>query len=245
MTLDVLQDKFRSLWARLGAQSGAAGEFDVLQRCYGNPSRRYHTLDHIASGLDVMAEAGAAIVEPDLVEFAFWYHDIVYDTTAKAPANEQMSANVASAVAYRAGFGAVTIRRVADLILLTTHQTPTTDPAACALLDVDLSSLGATAEEYEANEQNIREEYRWVPEQKFWSARTAILKSIFSRPWVYYTDWFRNRFEESARRNILGSIRRGDDEEKVAIQKQRKTTGRIRDLPDFDFGQAFGGGKKP
>ena len=73
-------------------------------------------------------------------------------------------------------------------------------------MDIYLSILGREPPEYDAYEQTIREEYKWVPGPIYRKKRIEILESFFSKPFIYFTSDFRERFEASARKNLQRAV---------------------------------------
>jgi predicted metal-dependent HD superfamily phosphohydrolase len=76
------------------------------------------------------------------------------------------------------------------------------------LVDVDLWILGAAEERFEEYEGQVREEYGWVPGPIYRRKRRAILESFVSRPTIYSTGRFIERYERQARANLARSIAR-------------------------------------
>src|SRR5438270_2636886 len=114
--------------------------FSRLAEAYASPERYYHTLDHLADVLDVIAEF-RGFVQLSVVELAAWFHDVVYDTHAAD--NEEKSAAWAGVTLGPLGLPPNVIERTQGLILLTKrHKAPADDMAAAILLDADLAILG-------------------------------------------------------------------------------------------------------
>lgn len=90
--------------------------------------------------------------------------------------------------------------------MATKHTTIPIDPDIQFLVDIDLSSFGQSESKFDKNGQQIRKEYDWVPEDAFVAGRSAILKSFLDRPNIYATQFFRNKYETQARRNIARSL---------------------------------------
>ena len=61
------------------------------------------------------------------------------------------------------------------------------------------------AEEYE---RQIRLEHRHVPQSLYQSVRKKDLRDWLLRPQIYWTEWFRSRYEAAARSNIQRALRR-------------------------------------
>ena len=87
-----------------------------------------------------------------------------------------------------------------------THSLPIDDPQS--LVDIDLSILGGDAERFDEYEVQVRQEYAWVPGRVFRRKRREILEGLLTRPSIYGTSWFQQRFEASARSNLQRSIAR-------------------------------------
>ena len=75
-------------------------------------------------------------------------------------------------------------------------------------MDVDLAILGAAESRFDEYERQVREEYAWVPENRFQSGRRSVLESFAGRESIYRTEPFRVRFETRARENIARSLAR-------------------------------------
>ena len=54
-----------------------------LSALYSAPSRHYHGMDHIRALLDLARQYRVEMADPEAVEAAIWFHDVVYDSRAK------------------------------------------------------------------------------------------------------------------------------------------------------------------
>lgn len=178
---------------------------DELFGKYSEPHRAYHTLEHIAECLEVFAAMRALAADADLVEFAIWAHDIIYDTHRDD--NERLSAEWARRALLDAGLPSARAAQAHALVIATAHVAPPADADSQLLVDVDLAILGASRKRFEEYERAIRREYSWVPEQVFRTRRTEILERFLQRPTIYTSAWCRERFESAARENIERSLR--------------------------------------
>ena len=126
-------------WLRLFPGTDPA--FADLVARYGEPSRHYHTLDHIRA---VLGHVDALWPDAPLaLELAAWLHDVVYDS--RAADNEERSADYARALLPALGVAESTIDETARLILLTrSHEAGPGDRAGQTLLDADLAILSAS-----------------------------------------------------------------------------------------------------
>ena len=142
--------------------------------------------------------------QPNQIEMALWFHDAIYDPKAKD--NEQRSAELCRRTAKEAGLPEAFVRKVYDLVLATQHHGAPEGGDARLLVDIDLSILGRPREAFDEYETNIRKEYHFVPQDRYRSARSAVLRSFLSRPSIYSTDFFRQKYESRARANLERSL---------------------------------------
>ena len=200
------EQRWAALWQRLGAQGDANAVYDDLVARYSEPHRAYHTLEHIGHCLDEFEQVRHLATNPDAVELALWYHDAIYDTKTKD--SEERSAALAVEEARNASLPDSFGQSVANLIMATKHTTAPTDPDVQLLVDIDLSILGQTGDKFDEYERQVRKEYEWVAEDAFVAGRSSILKSFLDRSTIYSTQFFRNKYETQARRNIARSLAR-------------------------------------
>lgn len=193
-----------ALWTRLGARGDPLAVHDELVRAYCEPHRAYHNLRHIDDCLRQFEPARKLAAEPDTAEWALWFHDVVYAPRAKD--NEEKSADESRRACRAAGLPESFERRAGELILATKHDALPITPDAQLVVDVDLSILGRAAEEFDAYERAIRQEYGWVPDLLFRPGRAKILRAFLERPRIYSTAWFGDRYEAQARSNLERSL---------------------------------------
>ncbi len=188
------------MWTGLGAGgNGATPRADVLGR-YSEPWRKYHTLQHLAECLSQFTPASHLAARPAEVEAALWFHDAVYEL--RSGDNEERSAHLAQSVLASAGVSSEAVSRVIALVLATKHHTAPAQPDAQLLVDVDLSILGSTPARFAEYEQQIKEEYSFVPEGTFRQKRREILTAFLARPRIFSTEHFFVRLESQARANL-------------------------------------------
>jgi predicted metal-dependent HD superfamily phosphohydrolase len=92
--------------------------------------------------------------------------------------------------------------------MTTRHDAVPSGADAESLVDVDLSILGAPPGRFDEYEQQIREEYAWVPDFVFRRKRAEILEGFLARPAIFSTAHFRSRYERQARENLARSLRK-------------------------------------
>jgi predicted metal-dependent HD superfamily phosphohydrolase len=196
--------RFSNLWQKLGAKNNPQPLFEQLVASYAESQRAYHTLTHIHDCLAQFDQAITLAQHPAEVEAALWLHDAIYNPGASN--NEELSADWATTILTQGHVPAATIDRVCRLILATRHKSLPENGDAALLVDIDLSILGRDAATFERYEQQIRQEYRFVPEQDYREGRCAILASFLSRASVYQTPFFREHYESRARENLSRSV---------------------------------------
>ena len=173
--------------------------FNNLVARYNEPSRHYHTLEHITKGIQTYTQLFHNL-PPMLELFAWLYHDAVYETTRSD--NESQSAAVFMKDASALGFTMDEVDRIVQLILATD---PSAEPLS-VVNDIDLAELGATPEQFDANTANIRKEYHWVEPEVWRKGRAAILTQLLKRDKLYVTETFANRFDFQAKENLKRAI---------------------------------------
>lgn len=207
---DALDPALIRSWTRLWGGLGASGDGvllrDQLVAAWSEPQRRYHTVRHLLDCLALLEPALHLAEHPAEVEIALWFHDAILDLKAKD--NEARSAEWAEQALSAADIASDVRGRVHDLIMATRHDAQPVATDAKLLVDIDLAILGADAERFDEYEVQVRQEYAWVPALLFRRSRREILTGFLARPTIYGTDWFRERFEASARRNLARSIAR-------------------------------------
>lgn len=176
---------------------------DVLGR-YSEPHRHYHTYQHLAECFAKVQDIISLAQHPAEVNVGLWFHDVIYDTQRYD--NEERSADWARHTARDLGVSAESAQRIYDLIMVTRHAAEPVGIDAKVLVDADLSILGAEPARFLEYETQVRNEYAWVPDAIFRSTRARILKDFLSRPYLFCTAHFRERYEAQARRNLQHSL---------------------------------------
>ena len=201
-----VDERWFAPWAALGVPHSATLQqlhADLLGR-YREPQRHYHTVQHLDECFEHWAEIRAHAAHPAEVELALWFHDAIYDTHRSD--NEALSAALARDAALGLGVPHESAQRISDLILCTRHAVEPEGVDAEALIDVDLSILGAAPARFDQYEDQVRREYAWVPQETFCKRRAAILTQFLARRYVYATGIFRERYERRARANLARSL---------------------------------------
>lgn len=188
----------------LGIAMPVSDYFNELVQRYSESHRAYHTLLHIDECLAHFSAIRHLTDQPHIVEVAIWFHDVIYDP--KRSDNEAASAVVATTFCQEYGMALATITQIGQLILFTKHDRSPPAGDGALLVDIDLAVFGATATRFDEYEQQIRDEYAWVPWSTFCQKRVELLQQFLARPSIYQTAYFQERFESTARRNLEHSV---------------------------------------
>lgn len=188
--------RFVAVWSRSGGIDGEAVHASLLRQ-YAEPLRRYHTLQHIRRCLRDLDWARLLVPDPDAVELALWFHDVIY--VPGAPDNELRSADWFQGMAQ----GRIAAsERVRDMILSTTHRFVPADRQACFTADIDLADLACERACFVRDEALLRAERPDLDDAAYDRSVRAFLSTLSAREHVYHTEVFRSRCEEQARANL-------------------------------------------
>jgi len=174
---------------------------------YQNETRHYHSLAHILDCIRNMQDVLHLVHDQSTLRFAIWFHDCVYDATRDD--NELRSAVEAVKRAAHLGYSVEFAAKVHRLIMATTHNQETHPPQTRdeeLMCDIDLVSLASPREQFMENTRLIRLEYAHVSDEMFYPARKAIFQKFLKRPNIYYTQYFREKYEELARANLINAV---------------------------------------
>lgn len=142
--------------------------------------------------------------DKDLVDFAIFYHDIIYNVLRKD--NEARSALLAVKRLKELGLSPQQTETVKGYIEATqTHTIPAgiQNPADLSLfLDFDMSILAADWELYLAYTQQVRKEYRVYPDALYKPGRRQFLEKCLQSPAIFHTPLFKAQYEATARANM-------------------------------------------
>lgn len=173
---------------------------------YAEPHRRYHTWSHIGACFDAIERiVGDRSQE---VALALLYHDAVYDPLARAGDNEERSAALLMDEGKRTGVDVEILKKACTMILATKHDAVPETEQACAVVDADLSILGADEETFDRYDEAIREEYAVVPDAAFATGRAEVMRRFLGREHIFATKAARDLWEAQARKNIARCLGR-------------------------------------
>ncbi len=190
-------------------------EEDVIGH-YFKYYRHYHTFDeHILPGLHLLKYLNSIkrlIEQKELVELAWWYHDVIYIPGSSH--NEVLSADKARFDCIQLGFGETIANTVDTLVTATRHSGTRiwTTQDEKIIHDLDLVVLGSEPKDYDRYAKLIRKEYSFASEEDFTRGRLHILDdfvggdcreiSANQRKDIYLTEYFQDRYEKRALENL-------------------------------------------
>lgn len=76
------------------------------------------------------------------------------------------------------------------------------DPDAALFIDADLSILGKSPPVYNSYSKQIRQEYAVYPDTLYLPGRKKVILHFLEMPRIYKTDFFYEKYEEQARKNL-------------------------------------------
>jgi predicted metal-dependent HD superfamily phosphohydrolase len=178
------------------------------------PNRQFHNLKHLIEVLTRAEELGREAHDPHLVRLAAWYHGAVFDalkyriSAQSGGEDETASAQVAFDELSMLGVPTSKVHRVADLVHMLLHHTPSADDLdAAALSDADLAMLATEPQKYRTYTKLVRAEYADVDDEEFLRARAAILTRLLARKALYHSPLAQS-WEVAARENITAELQR-------------------------------------
>ena len=197
------KDRWKLLMKAMGFEP-SLDYYDALKTAYTEKHRFYHTTQHIKAMLNHFDAVIEFVERPDEMELAIWFHDAIYKTLSKT--NELDSAKWAQSFLEKQGYDKAGIERIFNLIMATLHNGKLKTNDEKIIVDIDLAILGTPTEVYDKFERNIRKEYKLVPSFIYRKKRKQLLQSFLNNDSIYNMDYFKNKFENTARENIHRAI---------------------------------------
>jgi len=181
---------------------------DRARAAYETSGRHYHTWEHVVACVERLRTFPCAM--PRIVFLALVFHDAVY--VPGRTDNEQASATLArETLSGLCRLSDAELDTIERMILATRDHhglSGTLTPDETAILDLDLSILGASHDEYAQYARQIHDEY--VPaattEERFRIGRKEFLAGLLGMPNVFLTAEGRRRWDAVARANIAWEI---------------------------------------
>lgn len=192
----MLEDKFQILCKPFSQNEQVIAQlWRELKVAYSKPTRYYHTLQHLEH---IYKELEPFELSP-LLEFAIFYHDIVYDV--KQNDNEEQSALLAQKRLTQLTLPQELNKQLFELIVETkTHKSSSKENRL--FLDADLAILGDNYVEYRNYICNIRKEYTIYNDEIYNSGRMKVLEKFLEKEKIYQSEYFYEKYEKKAKYNL-------------------------------------------
>ncbi|MDD4937871.1 MAG: hypothetical protein PHX34_02520 [Candidatus Shapirobacteria bacterium] len=175
--------------------------FTDLRQHYNESHRHYHTLSHVNHCLSEFDLVKNQIKNPQAVALAIWFHDYIYDPSQKD--NEEKSAQNAFNTITKNGLSSDFANTVSSLILSTKHINPSFNSDEQYLNDIDMTILGQTPDIFNIFDQKIEIEFRQIyPKDVYLGGRIKFFEAVLNRQNIFFTDFFKNKYQDTARQNI-------------------------------------------
>ncbi|UOQ53439.1 HD domain-containing protein [Hymenobacter cellulosivorans] len=204
-----LEARWGQLATRLGLPEALRdATYRQLATAYEASGRHYHSLTHIRKLLETAEQHKALLHDPEVVQLAIWFHDVVYSPMRDD--NEARSAVLAQEFLAKTTLPIERRQRVSFLIERTKDHTqpqPAADTDLHLFLDADLQILGAAEADYWQYARQVRQEYRLVPDILYRRGRKQVLEKLLGAPVLFQTPLFRDKLDAAARRNLQAELR--------------------------------------
>lgn len=212
------EELLKNSWHRLCQQLDLSSDQSVITQTYlkllasyAEPHRVYHGIQHLVECISLFEQVSHWARQPALLEVALWFHDTIYQTQPYTADNEQRSATWAEVYLQQCNVDPRIIQQVRDLVMATRHhQAKTVDEQL--MVDIDLAILGSTPQRFEQYQQQIRQEYNFVPAALFNEKRKQVLYGFYQRERIYQTGYFYHHYEQQARQNLQNALIEDDAE---------------------------------
>lgn len=189
---------------RLGYTAPLWDTLDALLERWSEPHRAYHSVTHLDAALTNLDEFEVDDTDRDIVEWALWFHDAIYDATATD--NEERSARLAEQQ-IDDHLPEDMVAEVARLVRLTAgHLVAPGDRLGGIMIDVDLSILGAPADAYDKYTQGVRREYSHRSDDDFRDGRSTFLAGMLDREQIFNTQRGVELWEIRTRTNLVREL---------------------------------------
>jgi predicted metal-dependent HD superfamily phosphohydrolase len=210
--------EFVSAWKTFGSSGHFEEVLNLLSACYTEEHREYHDARHVGHCFHEFWQyndtpsTGKHVSEREAatVRLFIMFHDAVYDPHRTD--SEERSAELAKGVLQLSGADKEVVNEVVSLIRFTKYADVPKTEMEKLVSDLDLTIFGQETDSFDWYEEGIRKEYGHVPEAEFKTKRAKILQSFLDRPTIYFTEYFRNKYEALARENLKRSVAKLTDQ---------------------------------
>lgn len=185
---------------------------EKIYSAYVEQWRTYHNASHI---VDMYTTCSAIIdhIDPDNlmwrngIRLMIFYHDVWYKVGREFGLNENMSAEWALSDCGQYLENQYQQALHQGIKATATHTLENVDPEyhkeVELLLDLDLKCLGLPLPDFQVVTEAIWGEYEPVAtREEYDTGRAQWAQSLLERTNIYHTDWFLEKFEKQARKNL-------------------------------------------
>lgn len=206
--INTLQNVFTNICLKYSENQIVIEElWSEIKKYYSEKTRFYHTFDHIFDIYVQFFKLRTEIKDFETIMFSMFYHDIIYNP--QRADNEEQSVVFMQKSLSKIGFQKDKIERCKEQILATkSHIAYNNDTNI--FLDADLAILGQSDEDYKLYTQKIRQEYSFVSDEDYTKGRVGLLKHFLEMERIYKTEYFFDKFENQARKNIKKELKLSD-----------------------------------
>lgn len=196
----MLEQKFKLLAQQYSKDNNLIHKlYQEIKAQHTDTKRHYHNLKHL--------EQFYAVLTPNqltsVVEFAIFYHDIIYDVMRDN--NEECSAILAQECLSKLNVPQKINQEVYQLIINTKHHT-SNNITHLYFLDADLSILGSSPKTYQSYTKAVRKEYAIYDAQSYNEGRIQVLKHFLDKQTIYLTKSFQKSYEQQAQSNLTWEL---------------------------------------
>ncbi len=201
--------EFGKAWRAARMEGYFSPVFEDVYAAYAGPGRHYHNIMHILDSLAEFEEVRQMSSQPGIMALALFLHDYVHTPDSRDGRDEKESAQKLYELVKKS-HSDETAGYARDIVLVTVHS-PSLVPKNIdeqLMCDIDLAVLGRPAVIFDNYERLIWEEYKGTyPEDGFRRGRARLLDSLDKRSPIYFTEHFRQKYEDMAHENLKRSIR--------------------------------------
>ncbi|MEW7289165.1 HD domain-containing protein [Aquimarina sp. 2304DJ70-9] len=175
-----------------------------IEKKHTKKNRYYHNLSHLEHLYTQLNEVKDKIRDWDMVLFALFYHDYIYNTLKQE--NEEESAKKAIEVLNLLSIDKNRIELCNEIILATKGHNTSKNNDVNYFTDADLSILGSDWEGYKTYFKKVRKEYKYYPDFVYNKGRAKVLQHFVKMPQIFKTHHFKIRYEAKAKENLQQEI---------------------------------------
>lgn len=167
--------------------------------------RAFHNWNHIEYMLKLLEEyPQREIMNKKVLQHAIKFHDVVHNPTYDCGQNELQS--IAVMFDYTShDLTMYELALAAQYIFATIDHKPFKFPDSDVklFLDLDLAILGSKPNKYREYKRQIRAEYKSFSRETYNFGRILFLDKMLKKRPIFNTYYFREKFEEQARQNMI------------------------------------------